>query len=218
MTQETLENDTDNSWINIADIMSGLMMVFMFIAVAFMYQLQNKQVLASSIKDNYRIELNKALHKAFDKHLVAWKAEITEDNIFRFNSPFDIGSSDMPSEFQHIISEFFPRYVALLTRKQFKAEIAEIRVEGHTSDGWGEDDTADDNYLNNMHLSQRRASKVLDYAYRLHDYDVQKNKKWLEKYLRASGMSFSNLIYQTNERIFQDKEKSRRVEFRVLTQ
>jgi len=45
----------ENNWLNIADIMSALMMVFMFIAVAFLYQIINE-------KEVYKVELNKALH------------------------------------------------------------------------------------------------------------------------------------------------------------
>jgi outer membrane protein OmpA-like peptidoglycan-associated protein len=217
MTEETLENDIENSWVNIADIMSGLMMVFMFIAVAFMYQLQHQKDLNSAFADTYRAELNKALHETFDKNLIAWKAVITKDNVIRFRSPFEVGSSEMSAEFQEIISEFFPRYIALLTHDKFINEVEEVRVEGHTSDGWGDNVSADDNYINNMYLSQMRASKVLDYSYRLHDYFVQKNKRWLEKYLRANGMSFSNLIYKNEEGIIEDKNRSRRVEFRVMT-
>ena len=67
-----------------------------------------------------------------------------------------------------------------------------------------------------MYLSQKRASRVLDYSYRLHDYVVQKNKKWLVKHLRANGMSFSNLIYKSEKGIIEDKDKSRRVEFSVM--
>ena len=216
MTEETLENDIDNSWINIADIMTGLMMVFMFVAVAFMYQLQHQKDLNSAFQDTYRAELNKALHETFDKNLKAWKATITKGNVFRFSAPFEVGSSEMSDEFKQVISEFFPRYIALLTKTKFKDEIEEVRIEGHTSDGWGEKVSADDNYINNMYLSQKRASKVLDYSYRLHDYFVQKNKKWLEKYLRANGMSFSNLIYKSEEGVIEDKDRSRRVEFRVM--
>jgi outer membrane protein OmpA-like peptidoglycan-associated protein len=213
---KTIENDVDPSWLNIADIMSALMMVFMFIAVAFMYQLQQQKKSNGALVDTYRIELNKALHMAFDKNLVAWKATITEDNVFRFSAPFDAGSSEMTDEFKQVIAVFFPRYISLLTQNNFRDEIEEIRVEGHTSYGWGADVSADDNYINNMYLSQARASKVLDYSYRLHDVAVQKNKKWLVKYLRANGMSFANLIYKSEKGNVEDKHKSRRVEFRVM--
>lgn len=54
------ENDT--SWVNIADVMSALMMIFMFIAIAFLYQILNE-------KEIYKVQLNKALHEEFNKDL-----------------------------------------------------------------------------------------------------------------------------------------------------
>ena len=57
--QETVMAESNESqWINIADIMSALMMIFMFIAIAFLYQILNE-------KEIYKVQLNKALHKEF---------------------------------------------------------------------------------------------------------------------------------------------------------
>jgi len=203
--------DENNSWINIADIMSALMMIFMFVSIAFMYQLQNE-------KELYRIKLNTALHNEFDIDLKNWKAEITEDNIFRFKSPFKIGSSKIPDNFSNILDDFSPRYIKLLTLPNFKDEIDEIRIEGHTSNGWKKVSSQEDNYLNNMNLSQKRANNVLSYLYKLDDENINSNQKWLEKYLRANGMAFSNLLYIDNKKTIQDANNSRRVEFRVITE
>jgi outer membrane protein OmpA-like peptidoglycan-associated protein len=103
-----------------------------------------------------------------------------------------------------------------LTLKEFKEEIDEIRVEGHTSNGWG---TANQrqSYLYNMNLSQRRASNVLELCYNIQDDIVDKNILWLQSNLRANGMSFSKLLYKDNAKTIQDKSRSRRVEFRVVT-
>jgi len=203
--------DENNSWINIADIMSALMMIFMFIAIAFMYQLQNE-------KELYRIKLNIALHNEFDNDLKNWKAEITEDNIVRFKSPFKIGSSKIPHNFCNILNNFSPRYIKLLTLSSFKDEIDEIRIEGHTSNGWSKISSQEDNYLNNMNLSQERANNVLSYLYKLDNENINSNQKWLEKYLRANGMAFSNLLYIDDKKTIQDANNSRRVEFRVITE
>lgn len=201
------ENDT--SWVNIADVMSALMMIFMFIAIAFLYQILNE-------KEIYKVQLNKALHEEFDKDLVVWDAVITDDNIFRFNAPFQTGSDLIPEEFNTILVEFFPRYIKLLSNYKFFKEIEEIRVEGHTSNGWGQS-SQKESYLYNMDLSQRRASNVLAYCYNLNDQTISQNLNWLQKKLRANGMSFSNLLYKDEAKAIQDKERSRRVEFKVVT-
>ena len=201
--------DSDNSWMNIADIMSALMMIFMFISISFLYQLLNE-------KEIYQVSLNKALHKEFDKDLKIYKAVITEDNIIRFNSPFKVGSNELPTEFSSILLDFFPRYIKLLSNQKFKNKIDEIRVEGHTSDGWGSVIEKKKIYLKNMHLSQERASNVLAYCYDLDNPIITHNIKWLQDNLRANGMSFSKLLYKKNTQK-QDKARSRRVEFKVLT-
>jgi chemotaxis protein MotB len=202
--------DNESSWINIADVMSALMMIFMFISIAFMYQLQNE-------KEIYKVDLNEALHKEFEKDLKTWEAEITEDNIIRFNAPFKMGGYEIPLVFNTILSEFFPRYIKVLTMNEFKNEIDEIRVEGHTSYGWGGKASRKDIYLNNMNLSQQRASKVLNYCYSLENKMIADNIQWIQTNLRANGMAFSNLLYKDKDKKIQDYEKSRRVEFKVVT-
>ncbi len=201
--------DSENNWMNIADIMSALMMIFMFISISFLYQLLNE-------KEIYQVSLNKALHKEFDKDLKKYKAIITDDNIMRFNSPFEVGSSLLPTEFSLILLNFFPRYIKVLSNKKFKNKIDEIRVEGHTSDGWGSVIKKKKIYLKNMHLSQERASNVLAFCYDLNNSIIINNISWLQNNLRANGMSFSRLLYKKDSKE-EDKDRSRRVEFKVLT-
>ena len=201
--------DGENNWMNIADIMSALMMIFMFISIAFLYQILNE-------KEVYKVSLNKALHQEFDKDLDKWKAIITDDNIMRFNSPFEAGSKELPSEFSQILANYFPRYIKVLTDKKFKDEIDEIRVEGHTSNGWGSLADTKKIYLNNMNLSQGRASNVLELCYELNNTIVEDNRDWLQHNLRANGMAFSKILYQNNS-MDQDRVRSRRVEFMVAT-
>lgn len=201
--------DSENNWMNIADIMSALMMIFMFISIAFLYQILNA-------KEIYKVDLNKALHQEFDKDLQKWKAVITDENIMRFNSPFEAGSKELPDEFSLILSDYFPRYIKVLTDKKFKEEIDEIRVEGHTSNGWGSLADKKKIYLNNMNLSQGRASNVLALCYELNNTIIEDNRVWLQDNLRANGMAFSKLIYEKNSNK-QDRARSRRVEFMVVT-
>jgi len=202
-----MEESNESQWMNIADIMSALMMIFMFISIAFLYQILNE-------KETYRKQLNTALHKEFDKDLYHWKAQITKDNIIRFNSPFSIGEDKIPNSFEIILDSFFSRYVMVLTQYEFKDKIEEIRVEGHTSQEWG-DKNQKDSYLSNMKLSQQRASNVLEYCYNIPDYTINRNILWLQSKLRANGMSFSKLIYKYNN--IPDQINSKRVEFRVIT-
>ena len=63
-----------------------------------------------------------------------------------------------------------------------------------------------------MKLSQDRTRSVLEYVMSLPQ--VSNQREWLKNYLTANGLSSSKLI-MTNG--VEDKEKSRRVEFRVKT-
>lgn len=189
-------------------MMSGLMLVFLFIAVGFMIEMQSQKDEMKDIAISYRdvkANLNEALHEEFEDDLKEWNAGITKDNAVVFSSPevlFEVSSSEINPEFKKVLAEFFPRYIEILS--QFKDEIKELRVEGHTSDTWEAASSQKEIYLNNMKLSQKRAFSVLAYCYSLEDEVTKENRPWLEKFFRASGMAFAEL---------KEIEKARRVEF-----
>jgi len=202
-------------------MMSGLMLVFMFIAISFMIQIQSDKEKIKEIAITYnkdKKELYKDLYKEFSKDLEKWEAEITQDNTIVFNSPevlFKTGKSMISDEFKIILDEFFPRYIKVLSSIKYKTEIDEIRIEGHTSNGWSNKSKIEDIYLNNMELSQARANNVLSFCYLINKPIISKHRKWLETHLRANGMAFAKLKYKDKEKKIQDKIKSRRVEFKV---
>lgn len=207
----------NKEWISISDMMAGLMMVFLFIAVLFMDEVQKEQKAIKEIAENYQNiqwQLNKDLNKEFKDDLSKWDAEILQDNTVRFKSPevlFDINSSELKVFFMSMLNNFFPRYLGILTNKEYKKQIKEIRVEGHTSSIWN-NTTREQSYVNNMSLSQDRAKSVLEYTYNITHSPHQ--KKFLEDVFRANGMSFSNLIIEKGK---ENIRASQRVEFRVLT-
>ncbi len=194
-------------------MMSGLMLVFLFIAIGFMVEMQSQKDDMKDIAISYRdskANLNEVLYDEFEDDLKEWDAKITKDNTVVFNSPkilFGVNKSDLNQEFKQILEDFFPRYIKLLTSKEYKEEIQEIRVEGHTSDTWADSSSKKEIYLNNMKLSQSRAFEVLSFCYGLEDDVTKNNRPWLEKFFRANGMAFSK---------FKDKEKARRVEFTIM--
>jgi outer membrane protein OmpA-like peptidoglycan-associated protein len=222
----------EKEWMSISDMMSGLMMIFLFIAISFMIEVEDDKNRAEALAQMYKKSqdsikeivvtyqasqemLNRDLNREFKDDLKKWGAEITKDNIFRFNSPevlFKTGSSKISREFRAILNDFFPRYIHLLTSKRYINEIDEIRIEGHTTNDWGRRKSSKNMiYLKNMKLSQNRANNVLTYCYRI----KTTHKEWLEKKFRANGMAFSKLIYTKSNRI--DYHKSKRVEFKVVT-
>jgi outer membrane protein OmpA-like peptidoglycan-associated protein len=232
----------DSEWMSISDMMSGLMLIFMFIAISFMIEVEEdknktekinrelEQLIKQAKKDKAKIEhiaktyykdkeeLNKALTDEFGKNLEDWEAEITKDNIIVFNSPtvlFNTGESSLKKNFKYILNDFFPRYIKILSSKKYKNEIDEIRIEGHTSNTWSKGLKENITYLKNMKLSQNRANNVLSYCYSIKNDFIHENSKWLEKHFRANGMAFSKLKYLDNNHSLVDLIKSKRVEFRV---
>ena len=216
-------------WQATTDLMSALMMVFMFIAIALMFQLKQMQPVTATetvkpieqVKTNafsFERELNLALRSEFAQSLNTWGAQLTDDNIIRFKANFKSGSADVPEDFAKIIDDFYPRYLKVLL--PFKTRISELRIEGHTSDKWETAKRKEDIYVNNMQLSQARASSVLKYVYLLQHPTIQHNQSWLEGQLRANGMAFASPIYihpgAGSEKII-DESASRRVEFKVVS-
>lgn len=117
---------------------------------------------------------------------------------------FDEGKAVLRPKFKEILDDFFPRYIAVLSRPEYRDNIEEIRIEGHTNSNGG--------YYSNMELSQDRTRAVLQYCFSLMPSDLQ---NWMQGLVTANGLSSSHLILKKNGE--EDKDLSRRVEFRVRT-
>ncbi len=213
------EEGSEN-WISISDMMSGLMMVFLFISIAYMINVALQKNRIKEIAVTYKVlqdSLYKLLFLEFEKDLKNWNAYFEKETIsLRFESPdvyFKQGSAILENNFKNILKNFFPRYINILSRKEFKDDILEIRIEGHTSSEWRFKSTEDEAYFNNMQLSQDRTRSVLEFVLLLPE--ISEHKDWVKERLTANGLSSSKLI--KDKQGSEDKEKSRRVEFRVVT-
>ena len=207
-----MNQKTDNEWMSISDMMSGLMLIFLFIAISFMVKIESEKQEMKDVVVEYRdtkVNLNEALYSEFENDLNDWNATITNENSIVFSSPnilFKVSKSDINSEFKIVLEHFFLRYIKILTSPEYKDEILELRVEGHTSDKWKNSSSKKEIYLNNMKLSQERAYSVLSYCYSLDDPIVSEHRIWLEEHFRANGMAYSKL---------KDQATARRVEFTI---
>jgi outer membrane protein OmpA-like peptidoglycan-associated protein len=126
---------------------------------------------------------------------------------------FANGSSELKPEFQEILSDFFPRYVRILTSDKYRDCVSEVRIEGHTSSDWTGAKSAEEAYLHNMALSQERTRSTLLFLLQLPD--VQPRADWLRSTVTANGLASSHLIKSANGN--EDPILSRRVEFRIRT-
>lgn len=209
----------EEHWIPLSDLMTGLMMMFMLIAILYMIKVENE---TQKIKDvaviynEMRSQLYEDLNAEFKQDLVKWGAELDKDLTIRFKEPdvlFDTGKDGLKPKFIEILNDFFPRYIKILGSGKYKQSIEEIRIEGHTSSIWSVGTPENTAYFLNMELSQARTRSVLQYVLLLPRINAQ--QQWLKEHLTANGLSSSKLIYDANGK--ENKEGSQRVEFRVRT-
>ena len=204
-------------WISISDIMSALMIVFLLISISYMAELTEQQQLTDEIVQGYaetKGDINKALEDEFSQDLDRWGAEL-KDGAISFKNPevlFAQGSANMSPQFQSILNEFIPRFIAVISRPEFRDAIQEIRIEGHTSSEWRVKTTPEESYFRNMELSQARTRTVLQYMVNMPA--VQNEKAWMMQKITANGLSYSQRIMVDG---VEDMERSRRVEFRIRT-
>lgn len=222
-------------WIGISDLMSVLMIVFLFIAVLFMLKVQDDQremqrqheamAAVARAYDESQNALRGRLEEAFSQRLAQWRAEILPNGAVRFNHPqslFRAGSAELSAEFRGVLADFFPRYVAMLYSEEWRSEIEAVWIEGHTSSDWrGDAEVGEEaRYLGNARLSQERAYAVLEYVYGLAPEAAPARRMWLRGVLRATGASYAVPVLrggEGGEEAVEDRDKSRRVEFHVMT-
>ena len=206
-------------WISLSDLMTGLMMLFMLIAVAFMLKVQAEEARARNEAQLYREirqDLYKDLYMEFKDRLTVWNAVFNQNLTLTFRGPevlFDTGKTDLKPRFKQILQDFFPRYVRIIRLPKYKTSIQEIRIEGHTSSDWNGATGTEEAYFENMELSQGRTRSTLRFVLKLPD--VQKEIDWLRSNVTANGLSSSHLILKPDGT--EDIDRSRRVDFRILT-
>lgn len=214
-----IEVETEEHWIAVSDLMSGLMMLFLLISVMYLAILERKNDEIERVVVLYkdlREELYADLLAEFNDDLPRWGAELGEDLKLRFTNTsllFEEGESDLKLEFRAILSDFFPRYTAILTSEAYRDDILEMRIEGHTSSSWSFAADSDEAYMRNMALSQERTRTTLGFLFSLEA--AAHEKDWLRERMTANGLSSSQLILQDDG--LEDEQRSRRVEFVVVT-
>jgi len=206
----------ESQWLTVADMMSGLMMIFILLAISFISRYIDIDGDSPLEIDMIYAQIAEDLQKEFGDDLRVWDAKFDGQLLeFRFTNEevmFDSGKSVIKDEFQTILTDFFPRY--LQTLEKHKDYIKEIRIEGHTSSEWGDYDETD-SYFENMRLSQERTRSVLSYVYQIPSVEDQGRLEWVRSNVVAVGMSSSKRVLYEDGR--ENTVKSRRVTFRIIT-
>lgn len=217
------DGESEEHWVSISDLMTGLMVIFLFISISYMLVVKSDKDQIESIAVTYEKlqgDLYADLEAEFLDDLDDWNAVLDRDSLaIRFKEPevlFGQGETEIRPPFARILDDFFPRYLSILRKDEYVGDIAEIRIEGHTSSEWSNGATEEDAYIQNMALSQSRTRSVLEHALEIPQISQDMELRgWLRSHLTANGLSSSKLIKLVNGR--ENKVESRRVEFRVRT-
>ncbi len=212
------DGQDEEHWISVSDLMAGLMVVFLFIAIIYMRPIIEQQEKIKDIAVALReidVKIYEALYKEFNKDLEKWDAELVKETlVFRLNHPeilFETGKAILQPYFKTILSDFCPRYLSVI--EPFEQSINEVRIEGHTSSEWEGVRDSNEAYFLNMELSQNRTRSVLRYCMGL-QYP-QHRREWMRQRMTANGLSSSRVILDSQGD--ENQVKSRRVEFRIET-
>jgi len=221
-----LEDDNNNFWISYADLMAGLLFVFILVigAVIVKYNLQEKDSvkLKKDLKET-KIQLSKTEKDLNDTKYKIFQITSVKSNIIKKlktklgelgdkikvdsksgtliisgNILFNQGEYKLLDDSKKNLDDMIFKYINILISNQdIRNNLDSIIIEGHTN--------SDGSYLNNLKLSQSRAFSVMQFILQKHP----ESKKYLEKYLTATGRSENELIIKNG---IEDKNASRRIE------
>ena len=205
------------------------MVIFMFIAIAYMLEIQEKQEERDQLFEEFKItkqDLYEELERTFRADFIRWQVELDKDLSIKFTNPevlFASGRTQIRPYFQEVLNNFLPRYFNILMQEKYRDKIFEIRVEGHT-DTVPAPTYDPDPYIGNMILSQLRSVEVLKHFRRMAYYNnlSREDEKRLQFWLTANGLSFGRTLDRNKELtlvsgLTPHNTYSRRVEFRIVT-
>lgn len=214
-----------SNWISLSDMMTGLMLIFLLIAVLVTMQitLEQKQrqqsvVEYQEIKDDIYTDLKDAFGSKEDE----WGIAITRDLVIKFENPdllFGVDEANLTNGYEDILNKFIPLYIGIINKEEYKERIKEVRIEGHTADV----SLAHPTYMSTIELSQDRSNAVLEYILENNFFNnlEESDQKKLRFWFSANGLGNGRTLDQNNQYTYVTNApispNSRRVEFRILT-
>ena len=224
-------DEGSSHWISISDMMTGLMVIFMFIAIAFMVDVIEDKKQQDIIFEEFKAvqdNLYQDLQGEFQQDFQKWNMTLDRDLSIRFTNVdvlFGKGDYKITPRFEGILDEFLPRYFGVLRKKKYRESIMEIRIEGHSDNDPIRMKGYDKHpYIGNVQLSQERARSVMKHFMVSRYFTTldESEKEQLEYWLTANGLSYGQMLNTNGDLVKDaggnpDQKKSRRVEFRIVT-
>ena len=210
----------ESHWIPLADLMTVLMVIFLFLSVLFIKKSQQVAGELNKSKEEIVTDFKTVFKQNLDPKSNEWHAVLDVKNLsIKFVDEsllFTQNDASLKPEFKVILSDFLPKFLRIVLDKKYRNQIAEVRIEGHTSPEGG--------YMYNLRLSQERTANVMEFLLSQPYFNQLpiEDRRYAIYLLTANGLSSGRAINNTGEVAFtaSDKEvnwnKSRRVEFRVV--
>ena len=216
-SQKTIVSGSEkNSYdLSISDLMAALSCIFILFLVFTIHKLNEERkefTRQNGVATEYRLNqerLYKEIYKTFENDLEEWGAEIEPTKgsvLIRFTKDsmmFAKEDSQLTENFKQVLAVFFPRLIQILQRSEYKDNIEEIRIEGHTA--VDKRLSRKDDYETGMKLSQERTREVLYYCLNT----IPNERDEVQKNIIAIGYSNSIPVAEVT--------KTRRVEFSIRT-
>ena len=205
--------------------MTALMLIFLLIVVMTLSFALREDRLAEVELETFNIvldELHEDLRVAFADRHDEWGIRIQGDLTVKFENSsilFDQDSSVIKDEFKAILDKFIPEYLSIIGRKEYRENIKEVRIEGHTA----AESRMHDTYIKTVQLSQDRSRNILEHILRnayFVDLDPEE-REGVKFLLSANGLGNGRAVDENGDFVYKSKEQispdSRRVEFKIVT-
>tara|TARA_Y100001970_G_scaffold16509_1_gene18563 strand:- start:2840 stop:3544 length:705 start_codon:yes stop_codon:yes gene_type:complete len=203
----------EESWISTSDMMTGLMMIFLFISIIYIAKVKS---IVGEVQDTQDV-ICQELRDEFEQEERKWRMKICENGLvvnFENEGYFLADQKTLTPAFEDLLTEFYPRFKFILWK--YVDEVSELRIEGHASSEANVEGGLLERYLYNANLSQGRSYEVMNYVLKIPEINTNREYlNWSYNNLTAHGMSSS--VPVKTEGGIENKKASRRVEFRIKT-
>ncbi len=160
---------------------------------------------------NKSIDFYEELCKIFAKEINSYELVIKEDLSIEFTDKslyFNVGKSELTTKQKEFLANFSKKLIPFMYK--YRELVQKFEINGHTSSEWS-NVSFSQTYLKNEELSMKRSFSVLSFIFNKQDEKVQ---RFLSDVIKGSGLSFSEKKLTFYEK--EDKEKSRRVSFKII--
>ena len=119
----------ESHWIPLADLMTVLMVIFLFMSISYMALIEKRQKEQNQIFKDYeesKVTLYNELNATFKDDFAKWNLKLDNDLSIKFTNPqvlFGTGSSEITEYFQNILKEFLQKYLLVVLQGKYKDKI-----------------------------------------------------------------------------------------------